>query len=467
MNDINLKEVKNIFMIGIGGIGMSAIAKILQQKGYFVSGSDAYESENTKQLEKLGVKIYIGHSSKNIINQDIIVYSSAIKKNNPEMIEANNQNTPTIRRAEFLGELLKLWRYSIGVAGTHGKTTTSSMMSIAFMESDYNPTFIIGGILQNVNTNSMLGNSDYIIYEADEYDRTFLALPPTYSIITNIEMDHSDIYSDIEDMKDTFLKYANSTSKNGFVVLCIDDENIQNIAPQINRQIISYGFDKNADYRIEVSEIQEYHSIFKIFHENILLETFKLNALGDFNIKNATAVIALSHQLQIPLDKIKAGLIKYTGVQRRFEIKYNIDNIVFIDDYAHHPSEILVTLESTKVAFPNKRIVAIFQPHLFSRTKDFYKQFAESLSIADVITVIDIYPAREKPMKGVTSKLITDIIENSGHKDVSYIPQKEEMEKKIASILKENDIVISLGAGDINMSLKNIYNNYKWIQSNK
>ena len=461
MKDINLKEIKNIFMIGIGGIGMSAIAKILQQLGYSVSGSDAKESDNTKQLIKLGVKIFIGHSAKNIKDQDIIVYSSAVTKANPEMIEAENQGIQIIRRAEFLGKLLKLWPYSIGISGTHGKTTTSSIMSIIFMESNYDPTFIIGGILKNVNTNSILGKGKYIIYEADEYDRTFLALPPTYSIITNIEMDHSDIYSGIEDMKNTFVKYANSTSKEGFVVLCIDDKNIQKIIPQIKRKTVSYGFNKNADYRIQLAKIQETGSIFNIFYKNELLETFTLNALGNHNIKNATATIALSHQLQIPIDKIKNGLIKYEGVQRRFEIKHKINNIIFVDDYAHHPSEIKATLESARLSFPNKRIIAIFQPHLYSRTQDFYEEFGKSLLIADIIIVTDIYPAREKPIKGVTSELIANVIKKAGHKNFLLIPQKNELENKIVSILKKNDIVISLGAGDINISLENIYNKYK------
>lgn len=467
MKDINLQQIKNIHMIGIGGIGMSAIAKILKQKGYFVSGSDANKSDNTKQLEKLGIKITIGHSDKNINGQDVVVYSSAITKTNPEIIEAKKQNIPIIRRAEFLGKLLKLWSYSVGISGTHGKTTTSSIASIVFIEADLDPTFIIGGILRNVNTNSILGNGKYIIYEADEYDRTFLALPPTYSIITNIEMDHSDIYSDIEDMKMSFLKYANSTSKEGFVVLDIDDKNIKNIIPKIKTQIISYGFDKKADYQIAFSEAQEKYSIFKIYYKNKLLDTFKLNALGIHNIKNATGIIALSHQLKIPIDKIKNGLIKYEGVKRRFEIKYKINNTIFIDDYAHHPSELKATLESARSANPQKRIIAIFQPHLYSRTLDFYKEFGKSLLVADVIVITDIYPAREKPIKGVTSELIANIAIKAGHKSVHYIPNKIKLEKEIPSIIKENDLVISLGAGDINKSLDKIYNNYKKILNNK
>ena len=467
MKDINLKEIRNIHMIGIGGIGMSAIAKILQQIGYSVSGSDANKSDITKQLRKLGVKIVIGHSAKNVNDQDIVVYSSAITKTNSEIIEAKKQNIPIIRRAEFLGKLLELWPYTIGISGTHGKTTTSSIASIVFIEANYDPTFIIGGILKNVNTNSILGKGKYIIYEADEYDRTFLALPPTYSIITNIEMDHSDIYSDIEDMKKTFIEYANSTSKEGFVVLGIDDKNIRNIIPEIKSQIISYGFDKKADYQIQLSETQGQYSIFRIFYKNKLLDTFKLNALGIHNIKNASGVIALSHQLKIPIDKIKNGLIKYNGVKRRFEIKHEINNIIFIDDYAHHPSEIKATLKSTRLAYPNKRIIAIFQPHLYSRTRDFYEEFGKSLLIADVIVVTDIYPAREKPIKGVTSELIANIAIKPGHENVHYIPNKIKLEKYLPSIIKENDIIISLGAGDINKSLDKIYNNYKRNSNNR
>lgn len=461
MKDINLKEIKSIHMVGIGGIGMSAIAKILQQIGYSVSGSDANRSENTKQLEKLGIKIAIGHSDKNINCQDVVVYSSAITKTNNEIIKAKKQNIPIIRRAEFLGKLIKLWSYGVGISGTHGKTTTSSITSIVFMEADLDPTFIIGGILKNVNSNSLLGKGKYIIYEADEYDRTFLALPPTYSIITNIEMDHSDIYSDIKDMKTSFLKYANSTSKEGFIVLCIDDENIQNIIPEIKSRIISYGFDKKADYQIKLSETQELYSLFKIYYKNELLDIFKLNVIGIHNIKNAAGVIALSHQLKIPIDKIKNGLTKYKGVNRRFEIKHKINNTIFIDDYAHHPSEIKATLESIRFAYTNKRIIAIFQPHLYSRTRDFYKEFGESLLIADIIVVTDIYPAREKPIKGITSKLIVNIAIKSGHKNVHYIPNKLKLEKELPSLIKENYLVISLGAGDINKSLDKIYYNYK------
>ncbi|MEA1987154.1 MAG: UDP-N-acetylmuramate--L-alanine ligase, partial [Candidatus Marinimicrobia bacterium] len=310
MNNFDFKNITSVHFIGIGGIGMSAIAKILQNKGFNISGSDANESENIEYLRKLNIDIFIGHSAKNISNQDVVVYSSAVTNSNPEMIEAKNKNIPTIRRAEFLGKLIKLWPFRIGIAGTHGKTTTSSIASILFMEANLDPTFIIGGILQNVNTNALLGTGEYIIYEADEYDRTFLALPPTYSIITNIEMDHSDIYSDIEDMKETFTKFANSTSENGFTVLCGDDENIQKIMPNIRRKIISYGFDKKSDYKIEFIGTNEQTSKFKIYFRNELLDIFEINALGNHNILNASAVIALAHQLKISTAKIKNGILK-------------------------------------------------------------------------------------------------------------------------------------------------------------
>ncbi|MBC8214594.1 MAG: UDP-N-acetylmuramate--L-alanine ligase [Candidatus Marinimicrobia bacterium] len=442
-------KTKIIHFVGIGGIGMSGMAELLFNLGFSVSGSDKMKSERTEHLESLGISFFEGHSADNVKNCDVLVYSSAVKLDNPEIIEAHHLNIPVIRRAEMLGELLKVKDISIAVGGTHGKTTTSSMLGSILSEANVNPTLVIGGIVNDVGSNALSGSGDVIVVEADEFDRTFLSLQPTMSIITSIELEHLDCYDNLEDIKNTFSQFANAVPFYGIVSVCIDDRNVQQILPNIKRPIITYGLTNQADIQAKNISYENHHSVFTVYKNLVKLGDVKLNAPGEHNIQNALASISISLELDIPFVDIQSGLAKYSGVRRRFEIRNETKSgIMFVDDYAHHPSEVQATLNAARSGW-DKRIVAVFQPHLYSRTRDFYQDFALAFMHSDVLVVTDVYPAREEPIDGVSGKLISDNARTIGHKNVVYVQKKEDLPTKISKILKPNDIVITMGAGDI------------------
>ena len=444
---MTFRKIKNIFFIGIGGIGMSGIAELLSKTGFFVSGSDLNENENVIRLREMGINVKIGHKPQNILDADLIVYSSAVPITNPELVMARKNKIPIIKRAEMLGELISLKETSIAVSGTHGKTTTSSMIGSVLNFSKKDPTLIIGGLVQNIKSNNKMGSSDIIVVEADEFDRSFLALKPTIAIITNIELEHTDCYDNIENLKIAFIQFAKSVPFYGEIIACLDSPFVEEILREIERPIITYGFSKNADYQAKNIEFKGHYSKFDIYYKGEKSERITLNVPGEHNILNALASIALCQDMEIPLKTIKEGLLKYQGVRRRFDIKGIYNDIMIVDDYAHHPTEIIATLTAAKNGW-NKRIVAVFQPHLFTRTLKFYKEFSNALKIADLIILTDIYPAREIPIDGVSSKLIFNELKKK-RSNCFYVPNLNDLEKKLDNLLKKNDLLITLGAGTI------------------
>ncbi|MCX6138102.1 MAG: UDP-N-acetylmuramate--L-alanine ligase [Ignavibacteriales bacterium] len=443
-------SIKKIHFVGIGGIGMSGIAEILLDQGFTVSGSDRALSEVTERLKSLGAAIYEGHRAENIADDvDTVVYSSAVASENPEVIEAQRRKIPIVRRAEMLAEVMRL-KYGIGIAGTHGKTTTTSMVSLVLMEGGLDPTVIVGGKLSGLGgTNARLGKGDFIVVEADEFDRSFLSITPTVAVLTTLETDHLDCYRDLEDIKGAFIQFANKVPFYGFIVLCLDEPALQDIMPQLRKKkLITYGLTPQAD----VQAVDIYHkeniSTFAVVHGQDELGTVTVQIPGNHNVQNALAAIAVGLQLGVPFEQVKAGIERFTGVYRRWEKKGEAAGIAVYDDYAHHPTECKATLSGVKAGW-RRRVVCAFQPHLFSRTRDFYEEFGKAFLLADVLVVTDVYPAREEPIQGVTGELITNAAKQYGHKEVHYVQNKKELPAFLKSITKPGDIVITMGAGDI------------------
>ena len=437
------RRIKSFHFIGIGGAGMSGLAEILMDMGHQVSGSDREASEVTAYLNQKGAQIKIGHKTENVNQLDFLVYSSAIPQNNPEMVRARELNIPRIRRAEMLGQLFNR-KFGIGVAGTHGKTSTTSMLGSILLQAEKDPTIIVGGKLQNLMTNARLGKSDYLIAEADEYDRSFLALFPRIAVITSLEADHLDIYKDLDDLKETFLKFANQTSFDGCVILNADDPNLIQIASRIERSVLTFGLNENADFVARNLRFGNGQSQSEILMNGSLLGPITLNVPGLHNIQNALAATAVALELEIPFETISAGLLAFKGVGRRFEIVGQAKNILIIDDYAHHPTEVSAAIQAARSGW-DRRVVAVFQPHLFSRTRDFFSDFAQSLDAADLAIVTDIYPAREEPIPGINGALIADALKNEHF----YVADKNNLTKVLHEQTHSGDLVLFLGAGDI------------------
>jgi UDP-N-acetylmuramate--alanine ligase len=443
------RSVKKIHFIGIGGIGMSGIAEILLDQGFSVTGSDKQLSEITERLEKLGAKVYEGHSPEHIEpDVDVVVYSSAVKMDNPEVQEAIRRKIPLIRRAEMLAELMRL-KYGISIAGTHGKTTTTSMVGLILIEGGFDPTVVVGGVLRDLGgTNARLGHGNFIVVEADEFDRSFLQLTPTIAVITTLEPEHLDCYSSVEELKNAFIDFANKVPFYGFVVLCLDEPMIQDIMPKIKKKIVTYGLNAQADVQAIDPEFSGRKASYTLIYKGKDYGRINLQVPGIHNIKNSLAGIAVGMELGIEFEKIKKAVERFRGVYRRFEIRAEVNGIIVVDDYAHHPTEIRAVLQAAKDGW-KRRIVAVFQPHLYSRTRDFYLDFGRSFFNADVCVLTDVYPAREEPIEGVSGKLIADAARDFGHKDVHYVPNKMELADYVLGLVKSGDMVIFMGAGDI------------------
>lgn len=441
--------VKRIHFVGIGGIGMSGIAEILIDQGFQVSGSDLSENENTFHLSNLGAKIFIGHSEENIKDAEVVVYSSAVNINeNPEIIEARKNGIPVIRRAEMLAEVTRL-NYCLAISGTHGKTTTTSMIGLILIKAGYDPTVIVGGRLKDFGgTNARLGKGNWIVVEADEYDRSFLQLLPTIAIVNNIEAEHLDIYKDIEDLENTFIQFASKVPFYGFVALGVDSPGVKEIVPNLNKKVVTFGISPNCDYFAKNIENDGTNTTYDLYENSNFIGKIKLSVPGVHNVKNSLAAITIARKMGIEFDIINAALGDFTGVYRRFDIKGERNGIKVIDDYAHHPTEIQSTLEAARKGW-DRRIIAIFQPHTYSRTLSFYKEFASSFDNADILVITDVYPSREKPIEGVTGELIANQAKKYGHKNVIYVPNFDDITSTVMGILKENDIVITIGAGSI------------------
>lgn len=440
-------KIKRLYFVGIGGAGMSGIAEILHNLGYQISGSDSTPSEITSYLEQLGIVVHNSHAAENLHEADVVVISSAVGEANAEVQEARRRNIPVIKRAEMLGELMRL-KFSIGIAGTHGKTTTTSMIGQVLRSGKYQPTIIVGGVVAELGTGAALGTGDYLVAEADEYDRSFLAMYPSIAVVTNLEADHLDCYTDETDLVNTFVQYMNRVPFYGSVVISADDANLMRIRPQLARPYTTFGLTADADYRAMNIKMEKLGSRFSVYEQTNLLGEVNLRVPGMHNIMNALATIATCRQLEVPFDVISDGLLQFRGVGRRFEIIGEAKGITVVDDYAHHPTEIRATIEAARY-FTKGRVIVVFQPHLFSRTRDFLPDFVKELTRADAALVVDIYPAREKPIEGVTSEAIEQAARAKGYTNLKYIGPKEQTVEQVLAIAKEGDLVITMGAGSI------------------
>lgn len=441
------RKIKCIHFVGIGGIGMSGIAEVLLNLGYKISGSDAQQSDTTLRLEKLGAVVAIGHSAQNIGNADVVVTSTAVKAANPEVVEAHLRNIPVIPRAEMLAELLKM-KFSVAVSGSHGKTTTTSMVATILAGGGLDPTMVIGGKLASIGSNARLGDGEIIVAEADESDGSFLKLSPTIAVITNIDREHLDYYPGITEIKDAFLKFANIVPFYGCTVMCNDNEYVREIAPQIKRRTITYGIEHAADYRAQEIEFRGSKTNYSLSYKEDMMGEIELNVPGMFNVYNSLAAIAVGRELELDLPAIRKGLASFHGVHRRMEIKGQAGGIIVVDDYGHHPTEVKETLAAARNVWKERRIV-VFQPHRFTRTRALFDEFTHAFTDADVLILNDIYPASEEPIAGVNSEVLSSAIKKTGHPHVEYIAKAEDTIEYLLNIVRPGDAVFTLGAGSV------------------
>jgi UDP-N-acetylmuramate--alanine ligase len=438
----------HIHFVGIGGIGMSGIAELLLNLGYKVSGSDVKRSDITDRLKKLGGTIFKGHSAENIKEADVVVVSSAIAADNPEVQAAGQASIPVIPRAEMLAELMRL-KYSIAIAGAHGKTSTTSIVASVLAEGRLDPTVVIGGKLKSIGSNAVLGKGDFIVAEADESDGSFLKFSPTIAVVTNIDKEHLDFYADLDAIKTVFLNFLDRIPFYGLAVLCLDNEPIQDLIPRMKKRYTTYGMTSQADFQIRDVESGQQKSRFDIYHHGKKLGTINLNLPGIHNVYNATASIAVGVELNIAFDQIKSALETVEGVQRRLEIKGESNGVTVIDDYGHHPTEIKVTLETLEENWQNRRKVVVFQPHRYSRTRALFDEFSRAFYQSDVLVVLPIYAASEKKIEGVTSQNLCEEIKAHGHKEVIHADGFKDALSHLRQILKPGDVLLTLGAGDV------------------
>lgn len=441
-------KLKKIHMVGIGGIGMSGIAQILVRLGFQITGSDIMKTEITKELEEIGVKIWYKHNRNNIKGADVVVYSSAIPLNNPELIEARKRDIPVISRGEMLGELMRI-KYSIAISGTHGKTTVTSMAAKLLEYAKLDPTVIIGGKIIETGKNIRFGNSNYLVAEADESDKSFLKLFPTVAVVTNIEPEHLEHYQGFEEVKKSYLEFIHRTPFYGIAIMCADSPAVREIFPRVERRKISYGVKEEAEIKVASIERMGWNPCFKakVFDKIMDIE---LQVPGEHNIQNSLVVLALAQELDIQEDIVKKALYDFKGIKRRLEKKGEKNGIIYIDDYAHHPTEIKVSLGTIRLLFPKKRIVALFQPHRYTRTYYLHHCFGDAFSSSDCLFLTGIYSANEPPIPKVTGRWIYESVKKFGlPKDVRYIEEKEEVVKILLKELRKGDVFVTLGAGDI------------------
>ena len=445
--DLMKRNVQRIHFVGIGGIGMSGIAEVLLNLGYSVSGSDLTESDTTQRLSSLGARIHYGHRESNLETADVVVTSTAVKTDNPEVREAHRRNIPVIPRAEMLAELLKM-KFSVAVSGMHGKTTTTSMVSTILAHGGLDPTMVIGGKLSSIGSNARLGDGEVIVAEADESDGSFLKLSPTIAVITNIDREHLDYYRDIDDIKEAFVRFANIVPFYGVTILCIDDEHVREIFPRIKRRTITYGLAAGADYQAKNVSLEGPESRYTLYHKGVRLGEITLHVPGLFNVLNSMAAFAVARELDMAFDAIRAGLAAYHGVQRRLEVKGEVGGVTVVDDYGHHPTEILATLKAARQLWKG-RLIVVFQPHRYTRTRALYKEFLTCFPDADELVLMDIYPASEPPIEGVTSFNLFKGIEAVGHRNARYIPSADGIVSHLLEIARPGDVIITQGAGSV------------------
>jgi UDP-N-acetylmuramate--alanine ligase len=436
-----------VHFVGIGGIGMSGIAEVLLNLGYRVSGSDLKESDVTRRLSKLGARVMSGHRKENLVAADVVVTSTAIAKDNPEVLAARQRKIPVIARAEMLAELMRL-KYAVAVAGSHGKTTTTSMIATVLTAAGLDPTAVVGGKVNVLDSNAKLGKSELMVVEADESDGSFLRLHPSISVVTNIDAEHMDHYGTLEALKAAFVKFCNLVPFYGLNVLCLDHPNVQALLPQLEKRFVTYGSAHTADYRLEGVQLSGFCTSFRAFRRGESLGDFSVQMVGAHNALNALSVLAVADEMDISVEVVRSALAEFAGVQRRFTVRGELKGITVVDDYGHHPAEVKATLAGARAAF-GRRLVVAFQPHRYTRTRDLLDEFATSFNDADVLFLTSIYAGGELPIPGVTSKSLVDALAAYGHRDVTYVEKRADLARAIAPKLKEGDIVLTLGAGDI------------------
>jgi UDP-N-acetylmuramate--alanine ligase len=443
-----LGKARHIHFIGIGGIGMSGIAEVLLNLGFKVSGSDIETGPITKNLETLGAEVFAGHRAQNIKGADVVVVSSAIGKENPELKAASKAGIPIIPRSDMLGELMRI-RTAIAVAGSHGKTTTTSLAAVVMQEAGLDPTIVVGGKVKSLDTNARLGEGRYLVTEVDESDGNFVRLSPTIALITNIDAEHLDFYGGLEKIHEAFIRFSNQVPFHGVVICCVDDPNVRSIMPEIGKRIITYGFDRQADVRGEIVDEGADGSRFKLFRGGSRRGELFLPIPGRHNVLNAIGVCALAEEIDLPFEALKRGLAQFKGVGRRFEIKGESGGVLVIDDYGHHPTEISAAIETARNSYRNRRLIVVFQPHRYTRTRDLHRGFKRCFLPADEVYITDVYAAGENPISGITGELIYRAAVQGGVKKVTYVPGCHELLDMLLGRITDGDLILTLGAGDI------------------
>jgi UDP-N-acetylmuramate--alanine ligase len=440
-------KIQKIHFVGIGGIGMSGIAEVLINLGYQVSGSDLKESDITRRLASLGGTVAYGHRAENLSDVDVVVTSTAVNENNPEVQEAHNRKVPVIPRAEMLAELMRM-KHGIAIAGTHGKTTTTSMVATVLSHGGIDPTVVIGGRLDSIGSNAKLGQGEFLVAEADESDGSFLKLSPTIAVVTNVDEDHLDYYSDLDEIRATFIDFINKVPFYGLVVLCLDDENLQGMIPEVKKRLVTYGLTSQADFQASEIEHQADRTSFLVHYRGEALGRVNIRMPGRHNVLNALAAVAVGMELEMPFTSIAEGFQDFGGVQRRFQVKGEAQEIMVVDDYGHHPVEIKATLAAACSGW-TRRVVAVFQPHRYSRTEALFDDFVTAFYQADHIAVMDVYAAGEEPRPQVSAEKLATGISEHGHKSCCYTGSTEATVEHLLAVLQPGDIVITLGAGNV------------------
>jgi len=441
------RKIQRIHFVGIGGIGMSGIAELLLNLGYVVTGSDAKESSITRRLASLGGTIRTGHAAENVADANVVVVSSAVKPDNAEVLEAKRRQIPVIPRAEMLAELMRL-KYSVVVAGAHGKTSTTSMVGTVLVRGGFDPTVVIGGRLNAFGSNAKLGKGDFIVAESDESDGSFLKLNPTIAIVTNIDREHLDHYAGLPEIQAAFVTFVNKVPFYGVTVLCLDDPNVQAIIPRVERRIVTYGTSSQADLVASHIEFRDFGSSFQARHRGRLLGEIRLQVPGLHGVLNSMAAVAAGLELDMPFEKIAAALKDFQNADRRFQVKGEKNGILIVDDYGHHPTEIMATLSAARNAC-DRRIVAVFQPHRYTRTRALEEEFSRAFYHADALIVLPIYAASEDPIEGVSAERLVERIKKYGHRDVTYAASFPAALQALVQKLRAGDLLITLGAGDV------------------
>lgn len=443
------RKTKHIHFVGIGGIGMSGIAELLLSLGYRVSGSDLRTTDITKRLEGMGGVVYQGHKAAWVAGADVVVTSTAIPADNPEVVAAKEAHVPVIQRAEMLAELMRLKKYGIAVAGSHGKTSTTSMVAAILAEAGLDPTVVVGGKVHGLGSNAKLGEGEFLVAEADESDGSFLKLSPVIEVVTNIDLEHLDYYRDIEQIKDIFLEFIDRLPFYGAAVVCIDNDNVAQILPRIKKRILTYGLSEQADLQAVKITSGNGTSTFTVRNSSGELGVIRLNRPGRHLIYNSLAAVSVGLELEIDFAVIARALEQFQGVQRRLQVKGEAGGVLVVDDYGHHPTEIKATLDAVREGWPERRVVVAFQPHRYSRTQGLFDDFVTAFRRTDVLILTDIYAASEQPIEGITSEKLLEAIKLHGQRHAHFIPDLVQQPQAMLPLLREGDLLLTLGAGNI------------------